>query len=127
MYTQEPLSDQKLKAYLMMSEIGHGNIRHPVGSDVESRHAYICAHCSKQVSGAVVAYISQGAESVKWLWCTHCGNGSVLTVEGNVYPGASFGPEIEGLPDDVRDRTRYHPPSSGKRCRIVARIHMRSL
>ena len=33
----------------------------------------------------------------------NCGNGSVLAKDGNVYPGVPFGPNIDGLPEDVLD------------------------
>ena len=82
---------------------GHHSVHHSNGSSKESWYSYTCAHCGKQVSGAVVSYVTQDAQSIKWLWCTSCANGSVLTLEGNVYPGALVGPNIEGLPYDVEE------------------------
>ena len=37
-----------------------------------------------------------------WLWCPSCAGGSVQSLDGQIYPGTAFGPEIEGLPDDVK-------------------------
>ena len=59
---------------------------------------YTCAHCSRQVSGICVAGYYPGGWWVEWLLCPNCGDGSVRTRDGSVYPVAPFGPDIEGLP-----------------------------
>jgi hypothetical protein len=38
---------------------------------------------------------------IRWLMCTNCNDASVLAKDGNIYPGVQFGPNIEGLPNDV--------------------------
>jgi len=76
---------------------GHKNIHHFDGSTSDSWHPFFCAHCNREVSGACVSY----KDGVRWLQCPNCGDGSVLTLDGKIYPGVPFGPRIEGLPDDV--------------------------
>lgn len=86
-----------------MAYKGHSSISKHDGSTIDSWHEYICGHCNTKVSGAVVCgyYFETPFNIVKWLWCTNCGEGSVLTTDGNIYPGIPFGPNIEGLPEDV--------------------------
>jgi hypothetical protein len=49
----------------------------------------------------VVTEYSAGAGTVKWLLCPNCGDGSVQTQNGIVYPAVPFGPDIAGLPDNL--------------------------
>ena len=62
-----------------------------------SWHVYICGHCNTQVNGAVVGSYPREDGPIKWLICTNCSNGSVLTHDGVIYPPVMFGPSIEGL------------------------------
>lgn len=86
-----------------MSYGGHNNIRRPDGNTADAWFSYTCAHCHTDVSGAVVAHsnIDEESASIRWLWCPACGDASVRTVSGHVYPAAPFGPSLEGLPPDV--------------------------
>jgi hypothetical protein len=59
---------------------------------------YTCPHCSKDVSGAIVA--RTGNELILWLLCPACRKGAVI-VDGILSPAAPFGPPIVGLPGDV--------------------------
>ncbi len=80
-----------------MAYSGHKNIVRYDGSTSDSWYPYSCAHCNREISGAIVGF----KDGVRWLQCPICGDGSVLTLNGNVYPGLPFGPKIEGLPEDV--------------------------
>ena len=79
-------------------------VEHPDYRKEESRHNYTCGHCNRPVSGVVVStyYTGTGGHSIQWILCTNCGSGSVLS-DGTLYPGSTFGPVIEGLPQDVLD------------------------
>ncbi|NOT04525.1 MAG: DUF4145 domain-containing protein [Anaerolineales bacterium] len=81
---------------------GHRNIVHPDGSNDSSWLVYTCANCNTNVSGAVVSAFNNGYGVVKWLLCSSCGEGSVQLSNTLIYPSASFGPIIDGLPDDVK-------------------------
>jgi Domain of unknown function (DUF4145) len=82
---------------------GHRQISKPDSSTQEGWLAYTCGHCGTAVSGAVVACGSDNnGFRGYWLQCPACGDGSFLSREGNLFPGAKFGPLIEGLPDDVK-------------------------
>src|SRR6266436_10313468 len=67
--------------------------------------SFTCGHCNRPVSGAVAAYMQYGNAVIKWLQCTNpqCGHGSVMDVDGNIYPGCLFGPDIQGLPKEVAE------------------------
>lgn len=81
---------------------GHRLVTKHDGSNKDSWYEYICGHCNTKVSGAVVCgYYASPKHTIKWLLCPNCGNGSVLAIDGNVYPGVPFGPNIEGLPENV--------------------------
>jgi hypothetical protein len=81
---------------------GHRSVTKHDGSTKDGWYSYICGHCNTKVSGAVVCgYYEDEEPPIKWLLCPNCGNGSVLAKDGNVYPGVPFGPNIEGLPEDV--------------------------
>ncbi len=68
------------------------------GSDPKDWFSYKCGYCDNNVSGYVVAY----APKLKWLQCPTCGNGSVYDHDQKiVFPTSAFGPEINGLPDEV--------------------------
>lgn len=88
-----------------MSYFGHKSASHYDGSTKESWHPYTCGHCGTKVSGAVISSLydaTQGKPTLpKWLLCPNCGNGSVLALDGKVYPAISFGPNIDGLPKEV--------------------------
>lgn len=78
---------------------GHRNLTRPDGSTQDSWYEFVCGHCDREVSGAVVAaYYWHPDFDVKWLWCPGCSDGSVLAIDGEVYPGRALGPPIEGLP-----------------------------
>ncbi len=88
-----------------MTFYGHrGTTKHD-GSTRDSWFSYACAHCGASVSGLVVAtyHVESTVAPVKWMLCPNCADGSVLTLDGNVYPGVPFGPDIEGLPEDVQE------------------------
>ncbi|GFN40551.1 MAG: conserved hypothetical protein [Marine Group I thaumarchaeote] len=77
-------------------EIGHPSYSQPTGT-----HSYQCGHCDHQTSGRVVAfYPSNGVN--KWLLCTNCAKGSVLTSAGIIFPASKFGSSVEGLPGIVQ-------------------------
>ncbi len=71
------------------------DIGYPAGQEWEP---YTCPHCSKDVSGAIVAKTAD--QAIHWLRCPACKLGAV-TVFGILSPAAPFGPPIVGLPGDV--------------------------
>ncbi len=87
---------------------GHRAVARTDGSNPQSWLQYKCGHCGTSVSGAVIAYWQGGVtyqgrstnREVRWLLCPECVQGSVWN-DGNVVPGAAFGPSIQGLPSDV--------------------------
>lgn len=81
---------------------GHNHFLHPEAGQKDGWYTYVCGHCQTKVTGAVAAQFGiAGHEPIRWLQCTSCGNGSVLTAQGSVHPAVLFGPQIEGLPEDV--------------------------
>jgi len=80
---------------------GHKSIGHSDGSTNDSWYPYKCATCERDISGAVVAFASSGGHTVRWLQCTHCGDGAVQRIDENIYPGVAFGIKLDGLPEDV--------------------------
>src|SRR5687768_11888817 len=80
---------------------GHRHMTHPDGSTTDGWLTYTCAHCNTKVSGAVITSYYNQAGYISWLLCSNCAEGSVQTSDGLIYPSASFGPIIEGLPQDV--------------------------
>lgn len=68
----------------------------------ESYYEYDCAYCERPVSGIVIAHYHYVNDDVKWLICTSCGNGSVVSKFGRIVPSGGFGPKIEGLPELVQ-------------------------
>ena len=62
-----------------------------------------CAHCSHAVAAEVMAggASARPPTSVLWLLCPNCGDGSVRTADGGVYPPAPSGGTVTGLPADV--------------------------
>lgn len=89
----------------MTTYFGHRNSNRPDGSTPDAWFPYTCGHCGREVSGAVLALVGDDSGSpkvaVRWLQCSACYSGSVWLASGAVYPGAAFGPRIQGLPPDV--------------------------
>ncbi|HCG8575841.1 DUF4145 domain-containing protein [Vibrio parahaemolyticus] len=89
-----------------MSFKGHRHISRQDGSSKDSWETYTCGHCGTKVSGAVVANYDWSdqlghTQRNKWLLCPHCTRPSVK-FNNSLFPGAKFGPVIDGLPDDVK-------------------------
>ncbi len=80
---------------------GHRYMTHPDGSTPDGWSTYACANCNTTVSGAVVTTYFNRAGFIRWLLCSNCAEGSVQTSDGLIDPSASFGPIVEGLPNDV--------------------------
>ena len=89
-----------------MSFQGHRGVSRHDGSTPDSWLTYVCGHCNTQVTGAVVSTYAYTPGNVtrfvRWLLCPNCVGGSVQS-GGEIYPGAAFGPKIEGLPDEIVD------------------------
>ncbi|WP_299775525.1 DUF4145 domain-containing protein [uncultured Pseudoteredinibacter sp.] len=88
-----------------MSFKGHRYIARPDGSSNESWEAYSCGYCGTKVSGAVVSYYDWNTQlgdtqRNKWLLCPNCTRPSVK-FNNSVFPGSPFGPEVQGLPEEV--------------------------
>lgn len=84
---------------------GYERISQPNLNDRNAYQEYTCGYCGNKVSGIVVAKYNciGGYSSVKWLICTCCGEGSVCTPGGRIFPSTSYGPIIEGLPELIQD------------------------
>jgi hypothetical protein len=84
------------------SAFGHRQVTKLDGSTTDAWHQYWCAHCGNNVSGAVIACVgtNQGRQ-IRWLQCSLCHDASVQTDSGSIYPGAKYGPQLEGLPEPV--------------------------
>lgn len=78
--------------------VAHQSVHFPDGRTRDSWYRGVCGHCGTVVSFAIIGT----RERVSWLLCTSCGKGSVY-VEGEIYPGIPFGPEIRGLPTDIAE------------------------
>lgn len=88
-----------LQGGVILEFTGHRNVSKHDGSTSSSWFSYHCGYCDSDVSGAVLA--EHG--NAKWLMCTKCASPSVLSYDGYIRPGSSFGPSIEGLPKEVSD------------------------
>jgi hypothetical protein len=85
---------------------GNRNWNRTDGSTSDGWYAYTCGHCGAEVSGAVVASARNEIGQSKfgrWLQCPKCKEGSFSNEEGKIFPGAVFGPKIDGLPEDVAE------------------------
>jgi hypothetical protein len=101
-----------------MSFKGHRSITRHDGSTGDSWESYECGYCGVSVSGAVVSEYKWQDRlghhyTNKWLLCTNCSKPSAL-FRNNIFPGAPFGPEVQGLPQDVKDSY-----SEARRCMEV--------
>ena len=81
---------------------GHKQVTRPDGSSPESWHGYHCAHCGRDVTGAVLASVgSSSGTYIRWLQCSHCHHPAVQDEDNTYLPGKMFGPVLEGLPAEV--------------------------
>ena len=79
---------------------GYEHITHPRPDKGEAYQNYTCGYCGNNVTGFKVANYHYGI-NVNWLICPSCGEGSVCSSRNHIFPGISFGPVIEGLPELV--------------------------
>jgi len=80
-------------------EFDVSEVEHPRADEELGWFSYTCGHCNTRICGAVVAdYFDH---RIKWLLCPKCCGPSVLTVDGDMYPGALGGPNIQGLRAEV--------------------------
>lgn len=86
--------------------LGHRETQKPDGSSAEGWFAFKCGHCGREASGYVIAYaatLETGSDvQVRWLQCPTCRRGSVYDATVGVLPGVAFGPDIDGLPKEVK-------------------------
>lgn len=81
------------RGYSHIDGYSHGNSTY--------NHSYHCGHCNRDVLGHIAARYDTTEGIINWLLCTSCGNGSVLTKEGILYPSPLVGKNLEGLPSAV--------------------------
>ncbi len=89
----------------MTLQFGHRTVSRHDGSTAEAWRQYTCGHCGNQVSGVVIAAAVEtttGQTHARWLQCPTCLKPSAEW-ESRIFPGASFGPVLEGLPNDVEE------------------------
>lgn len=87
----------------MSLQFGHRAVSKYDGSTPEAWRQFTCGHCGNKASGVVIAASLEsttGRTHARWLQCPTCLKPSAEW-ESSVYPGASFGPVLEGLPNDV--------------------------
>jgi hypothetical protein len=89
---------------------GHSGVAKPKQGDANGWEQITCGHCGHKVTGAVIALLEETTDNVvKWVQCPGCGWGTVINVKDGVEtrdPGSHFGPEVEGLPEDVKSTYR---------------------
>ena|SRR3989304_10448655 len=89
-----------------MSFPGHRRINRHDGSTDESWLTFTCGHCDTLISGAVLAsytYEMYGiSNTINWLICPNCLNGSVQS-KGILFPSPAFGPSLQGLPKEIKE------------------------
>jgi len=79
----------------------HSDVTKLDGQKNASWLGFVCGHCGTKVSGKVIASWDQGSRrSIRWLLCPECARGSVRN-DGVLVPGSTFGPEVEGLSEEV--------------------------
>jgi hypothetical protein len=87
-----------------VANFGHPHVTKADGRSSSGWYHFKCGHCGNDVSGAVVAYAGNaGGGPTQWLLCPVCREGSVHTGSSRVYPGVAYGPDIDGLPADVKE------------------------
>ena len=67
----------------------------------EAWHNYTCGHCKMKVNGKVIGAISSSDGNIKWLLCTNCDDGSIISKNNMLLPSTPFGPDIQGLPSEI--------------------------
>jgi uncharacterized protein DUF4145 len=87
-----------------VANFGHPHVTKADSKNSSGWYHFRCGHCGSDVSGAVVAYAGNaGGGATQWLLCPVCHEGSVHIGGDRVYPGVAYGPDIEGLPADVKE------------------------
>ena len=76
-------------------------VRRPNYTDAKGWHSFKCGNCGTSGSGHVVAAYDTDDGPIKWLLCTSCGDGSVITRNNTLYPSSKFGPSLQGLPTEL--------------------------
>lgn len=87
----------------MPIQFGHRQVARYDGSTPDAWSQYTCGYCGTQVSGAVIATATETKTArvhAMWLQCPSCFKPSAAW-EQSVFPGASFGPVLQGLPTAV--------------------------
>jgi len=86
-----------------MASINHKVVQPYDSNSDNGWYSYTCGHCNTNVAGICFAGYHTAYGTVKWLLCPSCGDGSVLTRQGFIHPSVLFGPEIVGLPSNVKE------------------------
>ena len=69
-----------------------------------THHGLKCGHCNREVSALEIAqYQSSKGDTTYWLICSVCSHGLLLDRNGKLYPPASYGVKIDGLPSEVEE------------------------
>lgn len=112
-----------------MIYFGHRNTTKHDGSTPDGWYGYVCGHCGRSASGAVLAVANNdsGQPAVRWLQCPTCHRGAVWHYEGTVVPGVAFGPEIEGLPADVNQAYEEARRCMSANCLTAAELMCRKI
>jgi hypothetical protein len=85
----------------VFQHFSHIPASHSDASTSEAWHNYTCGHCGVNVNGKVLVRVSTPDCNIKWLICTNCSDGSVLTKDNTLLPNVRFGPGIQGLPNEI--------------------------
>ncbi|HEV8404875.1 MAG TPA: hypothetical protein VGQ13_03105 [Nitrososphaera sp.] len=70
---------------------GYQHIQRPSPDAGDGWLPFTCGHCGAKTTAFVAAHYVYQTVLVRWLLCTSCGDGSVLTEKGVIYPTAIFG------------------------------------
>jgi hypothetical protein len=86
----------------MKGHLDHLRIKTSDSSSKRSWVGFTCGHCGVAVSGVVIAWLDKENTLIQWVHCPSCALGSTI-IDGKAFPGAAFGPEIQGLPQNVNE------------------------
>lgn len=100
---------------------GISSVSYPNSNQPNFWFSFTCGYCQTKVNGQVVAT----SQSIKWLLCTSCGNGSVFTNDGILFPPQLTGPIVEGLPTEISnaydESRRCYSVNSYTSCELMCR------
>ena len=94
-----------------MTSPHYDNIEKPNPRNQDAWFSFTCSFCDRKVTelvGAVFKDITGGRQprivnEVNLIVCPNCKHGSVYNSKFGISPGSQFGPDIQGLPADIKN------------------------